>query len=87
METLREMRDFLNSLSEDQLNQKPFMLGNPGQRAGNVYAYVLGEDYYYQEDGCFPKSALSEEDFKTYMEEEDGRIAWTADRVFFSINE
>lgn len=85
--TLRNVRDYLNTLTDSQLDQDAVLLGNIDENypTGNLSVSELGEDFYYSEDGCFPKSALSESEFQEYIEEQGGRVQWTADQVFFHL--
>lgn len=87
---LKDIKAFLETLTEEQLEQDAKIIGDEdlGFSGGPVTISPFDEDYWYGEDGAFPKSAISEEEFKEYLEfhGKDARIVFPAGSVFFHLN-
>ena len=81
---LKDVKSFLGALTSEQLEQEAIAISNYDSDCGYVSVHIIGEEYYDSEDGCFPKSALSDEDFAEYMEY-DGHLLWKADQVLFEV--
>lgn len=84
---LKDIKAFLETLTEEQLEKDAVIMGDydEGFSGGKVSVSALHEDWYYGEEGNFPKSALNDESFAEYMEEQEGRIVWPTGTVFFNL--
>lgn len=84
--TLREVRDFLNTLTEEQLDQTAMLAGVQDEYSGgNIFPSVLGDDWYEDEDGGFKKSDITDEEFQEYIAN-GGKIQWPKNSVFFYLD-
>lgn len=79
MKTYREIKNMLDTFDEKQLDQVAEVWSTPddGIKGGHLEFSIFDEDQYYSEDGCFPKSSISEEEFAEYLifMGDDARIA------------
>jgi len=83
--TRREVRDFLNTLSEEELDKPAIIMGEEdGFPGGEIFVERLGEDYFLDEDNTMcPKSCFSEQEFQ----EQELRLIYTKEEVFFHLKE
>lgn len=56
----REVRDLLNTLTEEQLNQDAAVAGVDKEGGIISQAEVLTEDWVSDEEGCYPQSVWNE---------------------------
>jgi hypothetical protein len=57
---IRELRDFLNTLTDEQLDQDAVVAGVEKEGGTVCQAEVLAEDWVSDEEGCYPRSAWDE---------------------------
>lgn len=88
---LKDVKAFLETLTEEQLEQEAVIMGDADRSfsGGPVTISPFDEDHWHSEDGAFPKSSISEEEFQEYLEfnGEDARVAFEAGSVFFHLDD
>ena len=88
---LKDVKEFLETLTEEQLNQEAAIMGDDDRSfsGGAISISPFDEDHWYSEDGAFPKSSLSQKDWEEYLEDykEDARVVFKAGTVFFHLND
>jgi len=82
---LKELKSYLETLTDEQLEQEAIIMGDQdeGFNGGPLEIETATEDWYSSEDGAFPKSALSDEDWNEYIENGGGKVAWEKGKVHF----
>jgi hypothetical protein len=89
MNQLKDLKEYLNSLTEDQLEQKSLILGDmdSGFSGGPISISIFDEDHWYSEDGSFPKSSITEKEFEDYKEYygKEARVVIPAGSIFFHL--
>jgi hypothetical protein len=88
---LKEIKEYLNSLTDEQLEQEAQILGDEDIlfSGGMLAISEFYEEQWYSEDGFFPKSALSEEQWQEYLEYQgsSAKVVINMGDVFFHLTD